>query len=645
MSSDLLMILRVYVISLLGQVLFWPIVRRIFAKSPDQGWAVTRILLGIFVSIVVWQISYFGLAANTESFVIVTTVIVATLGWFLGKKEKVKGEIWRLILLEEYLFLVGLFGISLVRGFLPNIDSLEKFMDYGFVKRYMMSPTLPAMDMWQAGKSINYYSFGHFLASVLVRTWGIDLAYSYNILLGYIAGSSLMISFGVIRKLLGEKIGEKAAAVGALLGSFMVVFGGNGHLVWYFIKNGSMAGYWYADATRFIHNTIHEFPSYSFIVADLHGHLIDLPVVLLFVYLLIEWYKKENRVVEGLLGVVFGVMMMTNTWDLAVYGLLFLMLGLWLLVFRKRDWVSLVYSAITVSLFGVGTFIFWWWQFTPISGGVGKVILRSPLWQLGVLWSLGLITNLLVWIFYKGSNKMFVKTASLLSLILIVIPEFVYVKDIYPDHPRANTMFKLTYQSSILIGIIWGVVAGYLFDTSHELGVWKRSLGVTLILLVFISSLSFPTVGFTAFYENFKSYKGLNGEEWLTKESPGKWGAISYLRKSDKEGNILEAVGDSYTKFNAVSVFSGRPTIQGWRVHEWLWRGGYTSVAEREHQVREIYEKGEREKSKFLLKLYGVRWILVGDDERKMYEIDEDKVKSLGVIVWSLGDSYLVEVR
>ena len=38
---------------------------------------------------------------------------------------------------------------------------------------------------------------------------------------------------------------------------------------------------------------------------------------------------------------------------------------------------------------------------------------------------------------------------------LVLLPELIYVKDIYSgDYKRANTMFKLTYQSYILFGIV-----------------------------------------------------------------------------------------------------------------------------------------------------------------------------------------------
>jgi hypothetical protein len=54
--------------------------------------------------------------------------------------------------------------------------------------------------------------------------------------------------------------------VGALLASLLVVL--EVPFILYILKI-IFDGYWYADATRFIHNTIHEFPSYS-PVSDLH---------------------------------------------------------------------------------------------------------------------------------------------------------------------------------------------------------------------------------------------------------------------------------------------------------------------------------------------------------------------------------------
>ena len=54
----------------------------------------------------------------------------------------------------------------------------------------------------------------------------------------------------------------------------------------------NFSNYWYPNATRFIPFTIHEFPLYSFVVSDLHGHVLNIPIVLLIIALLINIFYK-----------------------------------------------------------------------------------------------------------------------------------------------------------------------------------------------------------------------------------------------------------------------------------------------------------------------------------------------------------------
>ena len=80
-----------------------------------------------------------------------------------------------------------------------------------------------------------------------------------------------MLSFSIvvnasktlIKGKLKKMAGDWKLIMGGVLGSLLVCLGGNTHTLWYFIKNKGLDGYWYADATRFIENTIHEFPGYS----------------------------------------------------------------------------------------------------------------------------------------------------------------------------------------------------------------------------------------------------------------------------------------------------------------------------------------------------------------------------------------------
>ncbi len=609
-----------------------------------------RLITSLIAALIIWQLGNLGLAANTNvglsavtGFLVLINLLIVLRGGF--KIISIPKEALKIIFMEEYLFAVGFLMISIVRGFLPNIDSLEKFMDFGFIQRYLSSPTLPAEDMWQAGKVINYYSFGHFWASILVRYFGVPLAVGYNLILGYVAGLAMSLSFAIAYLLAGAK-SERAGIVGGLIGAFATVLAGNSHVIWYLVNHQGMSGYWYAEATRFIHNTIHEFPAYSFVVSDLHGHLLDLPMVLIFILITLHWLNRRHFVDEIIMGILLGVMMMTNTWDVAVYGLLLSVLGLQLIFSDKKEILKLIRSAGVMLLFMALTALPWWLTFKSISDGVALVKERSPLWRLTVLWAGGVLVSLMA-VVTEGKSKqsLIVRTLAITVILLILIPEIVYAKDIYPDHPRANTMFKLTYQASVLIGILSGALWGKLLDQERKMSLWWRWPAILVSFAIFAGTMIFPMEAFTTFYENFNNYRGLDGETWMKKIMPEKYGAINFLRDNFDGKNMIEAVGDSYTQMNAVSAFSGIPTVQGWRVHEWLWRGGYAPVAEREAEVREFYEGSSLEKKRDLIKKYRMGWILVGKDEKESYRIDEKNLLLLGERVWSDGETYLLKVR
>lgn len=648
--STLIIIFTAYAKTWILQIIAWPLIKNLFKNLPDNGWALGRMFSLIIGSLLLWETSFLGLPTNTHWGLLAVLLLMLAVSVMIIKKQgwqslALNREICKFVLLEEYLFFVGFGIICFVRSYLPNLDSLEKFMDYGFIVRYLNSPTLPAMDMWQVGKAINYYSYGHYWASILIRFWNVQPEIGYNLVLGFIAGISLNLSFLVI-SIFSKTFNKKDSLVGAFLGSFVVVFGGNSHTLWYLIKNLSLKDYWYADATRFIYNTIHEFPGYSLVVSDLHGHVFDLPIALIFIIVFYLFSTKERLFEQITLGIIFAVMMMTNTWDVPIYGLLLCVWFTIKIIANIHNLGNVVRSSIVIF----GTMILvslpWWVNFVPISNGVGIVTLRSPLWQLGALWGLALLTNIITWFLSaKSTSKWQIRTLILTSILLVIIPEIVFAKDIYPDHPRANTMFKLTYQAFIMSSLVFGVLMNIVIE---QFKAKKRIISILTLVLclgVFGSVMIFPVLSFPSFYENFEKFRGLNGEVWLKEKIPENYEVIQFLKKNKNGKNLVEAVGDSYTDFNAVSVFSGVPSIEGWRVHEWLWRGGYESVSTREQQVKEVYEGENIAKTEAILKLYNIGWILVGLNEREKYKINEVKVKSLGEMVWEMDESYLIEIK
>lgn len=650
MSSEVIESLKVIGLAylfLLGlQIIFWPQVKMIFGKLPDAGWASARIFGVLTTSLIMWTFGHLGLNINSDIGMIL--VFSSMLLIFLFNNNTIGLDVFRVdknklrtVVMAEYLFLSVFFLISFVRGYQPQLDSLEKFMDYGFINTYLRSSTLPTTDMWQAGEIINYYSFGHYWTSVLIRFLAVTPAVGYNLILGFVGGVVASMSMVLVTSFSSVK--TRVSLVGGLLASVMMVFGGNGHTIWYLIKNGSFESYWYADATRFIHNTIHEFPSYSLIVSDLHGHVLGLPVVLLFLLVFYRFHIVKDLGNLFLMGGLFGIMAMTNTWDVLIYGLLLAVYYLFLII--KKE-IGLAKSLGHASLV-LGTMIVvtapWWRSFVSISNGIRLVEIRSPMWQIGVLWSLLFITAIVGWfIASKFESVVLIRSIIVTMVFLIIVPEIIYFKDIYPDHPRANTMFKLTYQSFVMSVLILGTSMTQIIHSVAKK--WVKVLAFTLLIFVLGSSLIYPTLAYPSFYDNFREYKGLNGENWLKTSSPAKYSLLKFLRNNDRGGNIAEAVGDSYTHKNLLSAYTGIPTIQGWRVHEWLWRGSYDPVAKREAEVREIYEGIDPSTTIEIAEKYDLDWIVVGPDEGEMYLINHQKLRSLGQVIDLGEDFYIVGI-
>jgi len=82
---------------------------------------------------------------------------------------------------------------------------------------------------------------------------------------------------------------------------------------------------------------------------------------------------------------------------------------------------------------------------------------------------------------------------------------------------------------------------------------------------------------------------------------------------------VLEATGDPYSYYARFASNTGLPTVLGWANHEGLWRGDHRAVDERRRHVQLIYSAPSLEASAPLLDRYRVRYIVVGELERKDY--------------------------
>ena len=590
-----------------------------------------------------------------------------------------KGAGWRIILFEELLFFAALAFWAFIRGFQPNIIGLEKFMDFGFVNSILRSKFFPPKDMWFAGETINYYYFGHLMTAVLTKLSGLASSITYNLMISTIFALTFTGAFSLGGNLIyGDRksqiVNRKSSKVlaGGLLSAFLLTLSGNLHTLWWFLKHKVFTGYWYPDATRFIvekfgalDNTIHEFPLYSWVVADLHGHMINVPVVLLILALLLNLktdYGKqktdlEDRKPKGdairlpssvfdpvfrlrpsvfiFLALCFATTFMTNIWDIPIY---FLVMGLVVYRFLARP-VATLHVCFGVLLFSCLLSLPFHLNFENIAKGVALTDFHSPPWMLLVLWGFPLFVTVAAtpWVARKEGApgaRNYITTLLVVSWLLILIPEIIYVKDIYINsYQRANTVFKLTYQSFIMFSLAGGYIVIKTLSNLKK-NFFHFAYAVALFVLL-IFAFIYPFYAVRSYY-GLRNYQGLEGLKWLEQQYPDDYEAINWLKENIKgQPVILEAVGESYTDFGRVSSNTGLPTVVGWTVHEWLWRGSYDGPGARDAEVRKIYESADAKNAKELLTKYKIEYVFVGNLERQKYAgLLEEKFAKMGKVVF-----------
>jgi len=689
-----------------------------FKKFTDLGYGFTKTggLLVITFSTFLLSISHALPFTNTTLYLVFLAYISLNVFIFAKNRKKITRSItsvWKVLLAQEILFTIGLIFWSTIRGYQPDINGLEKFMDFGFINSLINTRYLPPVDMWFAGNPINYYWFGHLSIAVATKLSTIPSSVSYNLALASILGFTLTGAFSISSSLIKNlkfKTGKRTAFAAGIISAILLTFAGNFHAPIYIIKEGHET-YWYPDATRLIgynpetqDKTIHEFPIYSFVVSDLHAHLINFPFVLLYIGLLFNYtlaYKANHRNSKlearnskqylkikfkffkklkplnfenwnlfrnskfGFrifpskiipLGFLLGVMVITNTWD---FGNYLLLTGISLLIFTlKYKGVNIISlwkvakSVVIILILALITALPLLLNFKSITEGISLVNNRSPLWQLGVLWGFPAVLTLVFTIFLLKVRKriersdIFIIALFTTSWILIVIPEIVFVKDIYiASHQRANTMFKLTYQAFVMFYLSSGYISvriiAYLKKTRVKI------LAFVFFVVLFSSVLIYPSFAINSFYGDLKNYKGLEGDIWLKNKFPGEYRAVTWLKENTTgQPTILEAPGDSYTEFNVISSYTGLPTISGWFVHEWLWRGNASVPRERVSDIEEIYTGSNAKRTKSLLETYSVKYVIIGTFEHQKYpNLNEEMFTQLGTQVFSSGNTSIYKLN
>ncbi|MFH2039747.1 MAG: DUF2298 domain-containing protein [Chloroflexota bacterium] len=383
-------------ISILSWLTF-PLVYALFPALADRGYSLARAAGLLLWGYIFWLLTSLGIAQNDLGGLVLAGLLVTGLSIWVIKNRLGEMKSWikqqlSMLISVEIIFLLAFAILAIIRAANPEITGTEKPMELAFINSILRSPTFPPRDPWLSGYGISYYYFGYVMTAMLAKLTGVAGSVAFNLMLALVFALSATGSYGILFNLLAAlrkkqpNIPEKALTVLPVLGplfllitsnleGFLEVLHSKG-LFWTFAADGTAYSsfwkwldikdldqapiqpfawmperyLWWWRASRVVSDTtlqnvsqelIDEFPVFSFILGDLHPHVLALPFGLLAIGVGLNLYLGGWRGTTKIAGISFPIQ-----WQ----GLLIPMLVLGGLAFLNT-WDILIGAALVCSAF------------------------------------------------------------------------------------------------------------------------------------------------------------------------------------------------------------------------------------------------------------------------------------------------------
>ena len=335
---------------------------RLFPGLRSAGLLLARPLGLAIVAYVVWLLSWSDLASYSVWLVLGVTIGLLVAGALALPARSVFADAmrtrWRLLLAGEALFLGTFALVAFVRAQAPAALATEKPMDLMLLNAVRGAESLPPPDPWLSNAALSYYHLGHTAVDAVAQLAGVSTGVAFNLGLAAVAAMLASAVFGLAGDLVASSTARRATpwvaggiAVIATLwlapleGAAQIASAhGVGNNLWVRAGIDGLPGveetaglvpsefWWWWHATRVIPGTITEFPAFSFVLGDLHAHVMVLPLTVTGVALAAQtyagnepltwrrWLADPLRLVVA--SILLAAITMTNAWDVVTVGLL-----------------------------------------------------------------------------------------------------------------------------------------------------------------------------------------------------------------------------------------------------------------------------------------------------------------------------------
>lgn len=377
-----------------------PVAYRLFPALPSRGFAILRPLGLLIWGFVFWLFTSLGVLQNDLGGQILAYVALLACSILLMRGGHLR-DLWAwlrerkkdLLIIEGFLLLIFILWV-LVRGMNPEVAYTEKPMELAFINSILRSPTFPPQDPWLSGYAISYYYFGYVMVAMLARAAAVPAATAFNLASATWLAMTAAALYGIASDLTAiwlkqtynyapERIAKTSRRAGFLAPLFVLIIStiegvleflhsagvfwarnADGVLTskfwsWLSILDLNQApqepfkwlpnrtsGWLWWRGSRVLQDlnlgnqhveVIDEFPFFSFLLSDLHPHVLALPFTALAIVLalnlfvggrsflnrpnvLLDWLKDWTFWITA---IILGSLAFINTWDFPIYVALF----------------------------------------------------------------------------------------------------------------------------------------------------------------------------------------------------------------------------------------------------------------------------------------------------------------------------------
>lgn len=393
-----------------------PVTGFLFARLPGRGLGLAA-PLGLLVAVYpAWLLASLGVLGYSVMTVLLGVGLLGALSALaavplvrrrpsLSVRAGRSSSSVRLWLVGQLLFTASFFGWTVMRSYSPDVWNTEKPMDMAFVNAIARTEWFPPHDPWLSSETINYYYFGHYIVAALIRLTHVEATVGFNLGVSLYYALSVTAVFTVAATLYAAARNDRAAPAGSpvlagLAASALAMVLGNLAGGLQLLRHSDRIGaYDWWSPSRVIDNTANEFPFFSFLLADLHAHVMAVPFALVGLAFAMQlalagprlpvaagrdradlssWAQTAGEL--GLSALLIGSLYAINAANYPIgVALVIIGLALWATTRRdRREWIlasawGIVWLSATVVLF-----LPYVLEFSPTTDGLGLVPDHAP---------------------------------------------------------------------------------------------------------------------------------------------------------------------------------------------------------------------------------------------------------------------------